>query len=217
MSASHSTSLNLHTDEEGATYAVSLVMALPLYVAMIALIVEVSSLTSAGLAVDAAASAAARSAAVWLPLEGDADRKARQIQRAAVMSLVSVSNADNGIAAVRPGDDPEAEEAFAKAYGQFSPHRLPSLAFLREKYRAAHRDTKVTLRTEQTASGPRTIVRVEFLAPVRVPGLAYLLADSKSSGSRVNDARRLVTELPVVLENTTARTHPLGIHYDRLR
>lgn len=201
---------SLHSAEDGAAYAISLLMALPLYVAMVALVVEVASLTSAGMTLDAAASAAARSAAAWLPLEGSAELKHRQIKRAAVLALVPAANAG----AASSSADAEAEQAFVSAYRRFTPHPLPHDRYLAAKYRAADQATTVTISPSSPRGGDRVTVRVEFRAPIRVPGFGRWLGDS---GTGDNATRRIMRELSFTLEPTPHKTHPLGITYDRLR
>lgn len=202
----------LPADEDGASYAISLLMALPLYVAMVALVVEVASLTSAGMTLDAAASAAARSAAAWLPLEGSPERKHQQIKRAAVLALVPAANA--GLGETSSGTDVDAERAFVSAYRRFTPHPLPHDQYLAAKYRAADQATTVTITPSAPQGGDRVTVRVEFRAPIRVPGFGRWLGDSGAGDSAT---RRIVRELSFTLEPTPRKTHPLGITYDRLR
>jgi Flp pilus assembly protein TadG len=205
----------LHRDEDGASYGISLLLALPLYVAMVGLAAEVASLTSTGMTLDAAASAAARSAATWLPLEGSAEAKWRQVQRAAVAALVPASGSEAAESGTEFGAvDAEAEEAFVAAYRQFTPHALPTDDYLRQKYRWTAQSTRVTLTPANPQGGDQVTVRVEFLAPIRVPGFGRWLGDV---GSGNHWSRRLSREVTFTLEPTPRQSHPLGITYDRLR
>ncbi len=63
----------LHRDETGAVQSLSFVLTLPLFVMVMLFIVQLSQITIGRLAVEYAAMAAARSAAVWIPANmGDA-------------------------------------------------------------------------------------------------------------------------------------------------
>ena len=57
----------LHRDETGAVQSLSFVLTLPLFVMVMLFIVQLSQITIGRLAVEYAAMAAARSAAVWIP------------------------------------------------------------------------------------------------------------------------------------------------------
>lgn len=63
--------LRLHADQRGAVQSLSFVIALPLFIMVLLLIVQVSQLMIGQIAVEYAAFAAARAAAVWIPADVD--------------------------------------------------------------------------------------------------------------------------------------------------
>ncbi len=89
----HSVAHALHQDETGASYYLSVVLLLPLYLMLLIVTVELALLLNAKLAVTHAAYAAARAAVVWQPAgELPAEARLGMVYAAAASAIAPVAS-----------------------------------------------------------------------------------------------------------------------------
>lgn len=194
------------TNETGAAYTLSLVMVVPIYLLLLASIVETTLVLSAKCGTIYAAYHASRAGVVWSSAADPATADAKMRQAAIEAMLPFVSGTQN-----RSAGTPESAAArrYLDAYEEYATDPADR-AYLAAKYRFAEQAVSVTHDgpPAQWHSDLKVVVRYNF--PFNVPGVGRLLGEQAADGNYyypIQSAAQLQNEGP---KNETQRT---GIRY----
>lgn len=189
----------LAAGEEGAAYSLSYVMVFPLYALLVCVIIETALTMTVKLGTTYAAYAAARSYAVWLPLSGQADQKARQ---AAAQAMTPFA-ADKG-----GGGGGSLASAYAR-YASGEAHRV-SGGTVASKRGFAEGATEVRLDSSPTSWNGDVQVTVRYRMPFRMPAVGRLLG----FGTSLTIESSATVQVEGVKGKSIGEPNPLGIRYD---
>ena len=176
-------------DEKGGTYSLSVVMVLPFYVIIIAMILETTFLLCAKMGTIYAAFASVRSAIVWTTVQYPAEHvlvtnKARQkAKQAAVQAMVPFASGLHSISGTSSNSAKSQEFLNAhKAYVKGHAKKPLKDQYILNKYCYAEENTEVTLEGEGDGSEPwkkNIVTTVSYDAPFLLPYIGKLLGGRK--------------------------------------
>lgn len=192
--------------EDGAAYSLSIVMVIPVYLYLIALILETSLMLSAKIGTVYAAYSGARAAAVWSTAanSGAARRHIEQASRQAFVPFASGTMAPRSL-----GNETARERRFLEAYEAYA--QTPAArGYVAKKYRHAQQAVKVTSNAPPAAWDSDIAVTVEYDYPFNVPGIGVILGRKSADGRYVSTIRTTAT-----LQNEGPQNdqQKLGIEY----
>jgi len=207
----------LHRRQDGASYALSVVLIMPIYVLMIGLVIESSRLLLVQLAVVRASAAAARAASVWLPAECPAAVKQAKIRQAAAQALAPFASGDSEhFAAATAGRalDPQADAEYSAAYQRFTGGSRLAAAYLARKREFAWHATQVTWQVDSTAADAEVRVEVDFEMPFYLSGIGRFLGGPASWQGASFRTRHVTHAASLSLDTPLSKNRTLGIRYD---
>jgi hypothetical protein len=207
--------------ERGAAYSLSLVMVLPFFMLVLALIVEVTLTMLVKIGTLYAAYAAARAALVWLPAEVPLQRRDEMIQLAAAQALTPFASAKPHHLAPtgRAGRVGEAgDQAFYAAFERYDNGRAP-LEYLARKRQFALAATQVKVEVINSPRDPRLAfavarVTVTYEKPIDLPIIGIVLGRRASWAGAQFFSRRIESTVQLPIEGPRSRSQTLGIRYD---
>jgi Flp pilus assembly protein TadG len=216
----------LFRDEDGAAYSLAYVMTVPIYIILICLVVETTSLLIVKIGTMYAAYAAARSRIVWDQIvPASADERMQLAGKQAMVPFAS-SNPLNRISSSAPGGNDTAYMAAYQKYANGVPPKQPSSAFWSNRYQYAWAATNVQLLRVDNQTDPTTgavtpmyVVQVDHDAPLTVPLIGKILGDRKVGAywvRRITSKIELSAELMQRIGDPQAdnpASRPLGINY----
>ena len=216
-------------DEDGAGYGLSLVLALPFFIYFLCVLIESVLLLTTQLGVQHAAYQAARSAAVWTPLDRgqivvpdrqsdpdlDPSRISGMVHLAAIQALFPY--ASGSIDHVRPDSrsfrlDDRGHAAAIEAYELFDSASF-NRAFLRRKWEYAARAVEVTVDRASSEYDSDLDVTVSYDHPFNIGVVGLLLGDRSLAGKF--HMRRIEATTTIHREGPSSIDGSLGIAYRR--
>lgn len=191
-------------DQEGATYMLPLVLVIPIYVVLIAMVVECTLLLAQKVGSEVAVFAATRAAAVWLPYETAlteeaadfvplADRK-RMVRLAAAGELFPLASGSPNHVTTEALD----EFVTATMLQRINAYRAAGWGkkfdddYLQRKFQYAYRsvdikieylDAVTGLATDQPESDSKIQITLIYEAPIHTFGIGRLFGERSRSGS----------------------------------
>lgn len=207
-------------DEDGAVYSLSLVLALPFYVLVIATIAECALMITVKLGTINAAYAASRAAIVWKAAEVDSTKQDAMIHLAAAQAMTPFASSKlmhleptgpaNSIASVA-GDD------YYQAYRAYSAGNAPP-DYLKRKLQFALAATEVKIEETSHAAGhdfeADLRVTVTYEKPIDLPVIGRFLGAIASWSGAKFFTRRIESTLVLQKEAPKSASRTLGINYD---
>lgn len=209
---------------ERGSYSVSLLMALPTFVTLLAMFVQCTCLMLAKLGTIYAAYAAARSAMVWIPSDAPSSVIEAQVHLAAAKALAPFASSNPNHQESAVADLPvDAVNAFADAYEAMAAEPIATREVLAQKLRNSFGTVEAPWVFVASASGDRLIqLNLKYHAPLAVPGLGLLLGKEVAGTEGNFFAREIETtvtmtcEWPTVIPDATPRPYVMGIRYDQV-
>lgn len=209
----------LAEEETGASYTLSLVLVMPIYIFLICLIIECTLMLVVKTGTLYAAYAAGRSAIVWVPAESnDPDHAQVEVTRAAVQALTPFASGRDAHRAGTPlAGKPTSSSAdgngYYEAYRQYTDGKAPR-EYVVAKYQYAELATRVTIEPESDAANSNLKVSVEYEMPINVPGIGRFLGQSPSWPGARFLTRKISSSVVLEKEGPQSANQLLGIQYD---
>jgi Flp pilus assembly protein TadG len=204
-----------HRAERGAAYTITMVATMPIYALLVCVIIECVLALQVKIGTVYAAYAAARSAAVYLPLRGSQSVREEKVKLAAVQALAPFASSREkhlcGISAGGGDGAPtDADTNLYAAYAAYCPGGPIGLECLHNKLEYAWRATDVTVTPSSDKADANYAVIVRYKMPYHT-AVGYLLGGRAEGGLCLLDIESTVT-LPK--EGVRSLNQTLGIHYD---
>ncbi|MBC8115465.1 MAG: hypothetical protein H7062_13860 [Candidatus Saccharimonas sp.] len=195
--------------EEGASYALPIVMTIPLYLVFCLFVAEITLMLSTKVGTVYAAYAGARSAAVWDWL--DEDRRDDRMRQSVVSALApfTASGHERGGSAGKPAWDVTAHiDNYIDALESYSGSSVPQESMRVHWERVAAR-TSLELSIPERRRGGDISVRVTYRAPILFAGVAVFL----DPDHRFPYELPITTTVKLTLERPVTPTGTMGIDY----
>lgn len=218
----------LRCSEMGGSYSISLLMVLPLFVTLVAFFFECNQLMISNLGLNYAAYSAARSAAVWQPIDEKSSNGTTTLEErcrfaaARVLTPFSASNATMIPAGQSPVQVRRAS-LIASAYQQATESDDRRAMYIAKKFYRAYSATsaKVQVAADPTNARSRyATVSVTYRPPLLLPGMGRFLGerveDADGFGSNFVRTMKATYTLPVdapFVNNRHPQSYSIGIRY----
>ncbi len=205
--------------EEGASYTLSLVLVMPVYIFLVCLIVECTLMLVVKTGTMYAAYAAGRSAIVWVPAESqDADASQAKVKKAAVQAMTPFAS---GRDVHRRGTPLEFLPRSAsidgllyyEAYQFYTKGNAPQ-DYIVGKYQFADIATQITIEPQGNEPNSELKVSVEYEMPINVPGIGRFLGNQASWPTAPFFTRKISSSVILEQEGPQSSNQLLGIEYD---
>ena len=210
----------LIADDDGAAYSLSLVLALPFYMLVLAVIAECALMLVVKLGTFHAAYVTTRSAIVWQGSDAEPQQKQQKIHLAAVQAITPfASSRELNVQPTNPLTSAGSETAgnLVAAYQNYSGGQM-SAGYFRRKMRYAFAATKVTIVQHDNINGrdytQDITVTVTYEKPIDLPVVGRFLGQRASMPGAGFFTRKIETTLKLEKEGPKSATRTLGINYD---
>lgn len=199
--------------EDGAAYSIAYVLTLPIYILLIALVIESTLILIAKMGTVYSAYAAARSAIVWESARsGSGSQPELMNDKSQLAAVQAMAPFASSASIPGGGGSPGRAAEYFRAYQAHSNGKAP-VDYITAKYRFAEQATRTTIR--DNGSGMITVT-VTYQTPLHIPGAARILggvAPSWGGQGRVYLVQTSVS-LPSESPPTKDEPWPLGIEYE---
>jgi Flp pilus assembly protein TadG len=174
-------------DEEGAAYALSFVMVIPIYALLICLIIEAALILTAKLGTVYAAYAAARTASVWSS-HTTWEKTLEKSQWSALKTMVPFASGTQSFSASIPPLNADTAGKGLSYWGAYQAYAKQSQSnkYLAAKFGYASRNVKVAIEGPPEKSDSPITAKVTYQFPFNIPGIARILGDKGPDGYYFN-------------------------------
>ncbi len=192
-----------HTDEEGATYSLSTVLVLPIFITVIAFVIELLLLLNSQQALNAATQNAVHTTRAWI-LQGDSLAEQETTLDQVVHRSVARNLAAFATTKISPTDPPD--ESIGRTLAAVNVSATSCERYAR-KYALIEKHLRVTITTVD--SNPKALfVQLEYDTPIWFAPFRLLLGNSTKHG---NQFRTLTTNFKVFAPQQDLQTRSMGL------
>lgn len=199
-------------DEEGAAYALSFVMVIPIYALLMCLIIEAALILTAKLGTVYAAFGAARTASVWSS-HTTWEKTQEKANRAALIAMVPFASGTQSFRASVPTSGETVADGVVY-WGVYQAYAKDpqSDKYLAAKYGYASRNVKVEIEGPPEKSDSPITAKVTYQFPFNVPAIGPLLGKKGPDGYFFN----LTSTATIPNEGPRDDRKTIGIGYGTL-